>query len=211
MATHEMPKREDIVKTIGVDLAPAKKEEPVDEKRVGKVTSGKVVKKKASLGRRFLNAFFGEEVEDVRGYILQDILIPTIKETINEIICGGTGIILFGNAKGNRGNKKPGTYFSYNSIYDNKKQRPNDRRDSNRYSIDDIILESRGEAEEVLSNLLDLIQDYGAARVADLNDMVGVTGQFTDNYWGWTDLSGASVKRVREGYLLVLPKAVNLK
>ena len=72
----------------------------------------------------------------------------------------------------------------------------------------DLIFESRGEAEEVLTNLLDLIADYGVASVADLYDLVGITGPFTDNKYGWTDLRTASVSRTREGYIINLPKAV---
>ena len=76
-----------------------------------------------------------------------------------------------------------------------------------RLNFDDIILESRGEAEEVLSHLLELVENYGVASVADLYELVGITGSFTDNKYGWTNLSTASVSRVRDGYLLNLPNA----
>ena len=37
-----------------------------------------------------------------------------------------------------------------------------------------------------------------------------VTVNFTDNKYGWKDLSSASVSRVRDGYLLNLPRTVLL-
>jgi hypothetical protein len=46
--------------------------------------------------------------------------------------------------------------------------------------------------------------------VADLYDLVGVTGNYTDNKYGWTDIRSASVIRVRDGYMLKLPKALPL-
>ena len=75
-------------------------------------------------------------------------------------------------------------------------------RNRSRHNFDDIILDSRGEAEEVLSHLVDLVDDYGMASVADLYDLVGITSNFTDNKYGWTNLSSASVSRVRDGYLI---------
>ena len=75
-----------------------------------------------------------------------------------------------------------------------------------RHDFDEIILETRGEAEEVLSHLVDLTIDYQQATVADLYDLVGITSNFTDNKYGWTDLRSASVTRVRDGYLINLPR-----
>jgi len=36
--------------------------------------------------------------------------------------------------------------------------------------------------------------------------LVGLAATHTDNKWGWTDLSGAGVSRIRGGYLLDLPE-----
>ena len=75
---------------------------------------------------------------------------------------------------------------------------------------DDIVLDKRDEAEDVLSRMDELISTYGMASVADLYELVGVTGNYTDNKYGWTDIRSASAIRVRDGYLLKLPKALPL-
>ena len=46
--------------------------------------------------------------------------------------------------------------------------------------------------------------------MADLYDMVNITGDYTDTKWGWYDLRGAGVERIRSGYLLDLPRPVPL-
>ena len=75
-----------------------------------------------------------------------------------------------------------------------------------------LVIESRGEAEEVLCRLDEIIDVYGVARVADLHDLVGVTGNYTDNHYGWTNLRNADVVRVSGGgYRLKLPKALPIK
>jgi hypothetical protein len=135
------------------------------------------------------------------------------------MVQGGIEMLLFGEKKGSRTTRDRGrSYVSYNSYSNRDRDRRDDRRDRDRSSVararhnfDDIILETRGEAEEVLSCLADLTQDYGQASVADLYDLVGITGQFTDNKWGWTDISSASATRARNGgYVLNLPKPILL-
>lgn len=74
------------------------------------------------------------------------------------------------------------------------------------HDFSDIILASRADAEEVLDRLRDLVSQYDVATVNDLYDLVGLTGEFTDDKWGWTDLRTASVRVVRGGYLLNLPR-----
>lgn len=72
-----------------------------------------------------------------------------------------------------------------------------------------FIFESRGEAEEVLSRMNELIDTYGLVSVADAYDLCGTTSVYTDNKRGWTNLDGAEVIRIRGGYYkLCLPKAL---
>lgn len=192
--------------------------EPVEQERpkVKKVIKGKVVTKKKSIGRKFADTFIGEDVQDVKGYILQDVLVPAIKDTISDVVTGGIEMLLFGERRGRGGRSySTNSRTSYNSMYNRSTQssarRHTDRRGYSSHAVNDIILESRGEAEQVLGDMLDAIKDYGSVSVADLYDMVGETGVFTDNNWGWFDLGNASVRRVREGYLLVLPRVESLK
>lgn len=55
-----------------------------------------------------------------------------------------------------------------------------------------------------------MISVYGMVSVADLYDLIGVTGNYTDNKYGWTDIRSASVVRVRDGYIVKMPKAMPL-
>ena len=54
----------------------------------------------------------------------------------------------------------------------------------------------------------ELIETYGSATVADLYDLVGITCNYTDNKYGWTNLRNAEPIRVRDGYMLKMPKAL---
>jgi hypothetical protein len=76
------------------------------------------------------------------------------------------------------------------------------------YSYDDVTIDNRGEAEMLLREMKNTINRYGMVRVADLYDFVGITGDPTDNKYGWTDLRNVEVVRVRNGYKLDLPRAM---
>ena len=54
----------------------------------------------------------------------------------------------------------------------------------------------------------ELIDTYGIVSVADLFDLVGITGNYTDNKYGWKNISNAKAIRVWDGYILSLPKAI---
>lgn len=82
-----------------------------------------------------------------------------------------------------------------------------------RYDVlETIIFESREKAEVVLEELLELIRCYGYASVANLYDLVDLKNNvYTNNYYGWTCLDTVKVERVRDGYILNLPKPVPIK
>lgn len=73
-------------------------------------------------------------------------------------------------------------------------------------SLDEVIIPTRAEAEEVVDQLFDILSRDGVTTVADLYEIVGVNAERRDERWGWKDLRAASVRRIRTGYLLDLPK-----
>ena len=176
--------------------------------RVSKIATGTVTRKKETTASKFKKAFFGEDVVNVKDYVIFDVAIPAIKATLSDMIGNGVEVLLFGEARGKR-KKRDNDYASYYRRSDSSRGRDrDDRRSSSMNRFDDICLDSRGEAEEVLSSLTDLTYDYGQASVADLYDLVGISASFTDEKYGWYkgDLRGASVRRSRDGFMLELPK-----
>ena len=57
----------------------------------------------------------------------------------------------------------------------------------------------------------EIMEEYETVRVADLYDLVGITGNYTDNNYGWTNIKNAQVVRVRDGYKIKMPRAIPLK
>ena len=125
------------------------------------------------------------------------------KEPLNHTI----SILLYGESRDNN-RRSTADRVSYRSYYDNGYDRRSSIVRSSNYSYDDIILNSRGEAEDVLVRMDELMETYGLVRVADLYDLVGITGNYTDNKYGWTNIRNAEIVRVRDGYMIKMPRAV---
>ncbi len=180
------------------------------EKRVEKpVVTGKVVTKKQSKLRKFTDEFISEDAKNVKSYVFGEVLIPAIKKAISDIVTDGIDIILYGESR--RGGKRSSAdRVSYGNYYSRDSRSAREDRYATRggYSFDDIILTTRGEAEDVLARMDEIMDTYGLVRVTDLYDLVGMTGNWTDNKYGWTNIRNAEIVRVREGYWIKMPRAV---
>ena len=187
------------------------KEPPVEKKKIEKVVTG-TVKTRENKGRKLADVFISEDVSNVKSYVLMDVLVPAIKKAISDIVRDGIDMILYGESRGRRNNISS-SYVSYRdySRRDDDRDRFRDSRTRTGYSHDDIVLDTRGEAEEVLSRMDELIDTYGVVSVADLYDLIGKSCEYTDNKYGWTNIRNAEPIRVHDGYMLKLPKALPIK
>lgn len=181
-----------------------------ERKNVQRVTKGRVIRK-----RKTTNAF-ADSLNETLGYVMSDVIIPSIKETIVDTVVQGTERIAWGESRTKRSAQKRsgGSYISYNRYSSDSKagtqqrSKPIDisREKRARHDFDDIILKSRAEANDVIDSLFELISRYGSATVADLYDLVGIKANYTDDNWGWEDIRTATTRRIRQGFILDLPR-----
>lgn len=73
---------------------------------------------------------------------------------------------------------------------------------------DDVIFENRAEVESVLDKMSELLKQQGFVSRAEFYNMGGVGVVYEDHTYGWTNLDDAKVVRVRDGYILKLPRVV---
>lgn len=187
----------------------AEKEAAEKERKVNKVISGGAKTKKKSEVRKFADVFVPEDTAKVKNHILMDVLVPAIKNMISESIKTGIDMILYGDVDTRRKTNSPASKISYGKFYDSPVYRSNSVTTASRYTTydySDIILDSRGDAEAVLMGMDEIMSKYELVRVADMYDLVGITGSYTDNNYGWTDIRSARIERVREGYIIRMPK-----
>lgn len=185
--------------------------DPLPERKTEKVVTGNVKQRKKSGLEKAGSIFVPGDVDSVKNYILMDVLVPSIKRAISDIVCNGINMLL-GEPDRGRGKNNPGAKVSYRQYYQDRDDRPSYKqsRSQAQYNYDDIVFETRGDAEEVLYRMEELLDRFEVVSVADLFDMAGISCNYTDNKYGWTDLRNARVERVRDGYIINLPRATTL-
>lgn len=197
----------------------AKQAEPVTEKKkIEKVISGTAKTKKKSELQKAAGEFVSNDIYNIKNYIWTEVLIPSAKklisnmaEGIGDIIRDSVNMSLFGEVGVRR--KSAGERTPYRSFYGNDKTHTalnNTVRTRSVCDYEDIIVDSKGEAESILAHLDDLIVNYGMASVAELYQLAGIRNYpYTCNNYGWTDLRSATSQRLRDGgYLLKMPRAL---
>lgn len=187
-----------------------------------KVISGTAVVRKKSVGAKFREQFAGDDAQTVGQYLLFDVVLPASKNLIFDMLTEGAKRLLFGGSRpsgglfsgsgvGGRTNYKAysGSGVITQTSSPSVRELTPQQRAMNDFS--GVVLGSKEEAYRVLEVLTDLIEQYGVASVNDFNACVGLTSDFTQQKYGWTNLNTAGVRAVREGYLLEMPKAIVLE
>lgn len=192
------------------------------EKKVEKVVSGEVVRRKPSMGKRIRTAFGGGDGQSVKDYVMLELIVPAIKDTIADAVTGGIERMLFGDSyrPGNRRrggySSGPGNPYNYAAIsarnsvaggpFQNDPRQQLSRQARVQHQFDEVIFPTRRDAEAVLSQMFDLLGEFEVVTVSDFLELSGVSGNFTDHKFGWTDLRGVQAHRTRGGgFMLGLP------
>lgn len=197
------------------------KTEPVESREpVVKIVEGKVTTRKQPLWKRATRGIIADDAQSIGDFIVTDIVIPGIRTLIYNAVVGTSERALFGTSK-HRGSgigigRMVGSNVTslrtrYDQMSGGEPRRMMSRESRARHDFDDVVLETRTEAIDVIENMIARVERYRMVSVADLYDFLGVTGSFADQRWGWTDLSTADVRQVRGGFLLDLPSPEPLR
>ena len=186
-------------------------------KEVRELVKGPASFKKKSLGRKISENIFASDGMSVGDYILFDIVIPTVKAMICCTVESAINIMMFGERRGSRSSRddrKSRVYTSYNRCYDDRGKRESSETRYGSYRnniINEVIFKDSYDAQEVLRGMNELIDEFHVASVRDLCSMSRLPVDYTADKYGWYELGDdAYIERVREGYLLRLPKPVIL-
>lgn len=176
------------------------------------VTKGGVVSTKKPLSQKFAETFITEDTSDIKNYILMDVIIPGIKNTVLDIV----EMAFFGtvSGKGRQRSEKREDKRDYRSCYGGasraqRRERESDRRSRRDDKLDyrNIVLLNRDETEEVISQLHKRIRKYGSVSIAELFDLIDEPSNYNDNNWGWKDERDIGLRRVSRGYLIDVAEA----
>lgn len=195
---------------------------------VSPIVSGAVlVPKKKTVAAKLRETFIGEDVGNIKNYIIWEVVVPSIRNALLSTFHGCTDMLFGGGKKAGYGSYNPyvgyqNPYYQYaqprygyqNAVVPGAPttQAPPPAPPRNSRDVGKILFKTRADAELVAETLNGgILATYGCACVRDLYELVGgVELQATDNNWGWRDLSSMNIRAVPEGYLLELPAPIYL-
>ena len=187
----------------------------VAKKRFEPVISGDTKLQKKSGLRKLTETFIAEDVKTVRDYLWSDIAVPKIKQLAFDMVTNGVAKIL-----GVENRRNPDVNASNNPPYRRWSMERNERRNSeparnnyqqNAANYDDIIFDTRGDAELVLETMEEAVSTYGFVTILGMYDLAGCDCSampHTYDKYGWTNLKKASVERTQGGWYIRLPRPV---
>lgn len=184
-----------------------KAEQQEEKKEIHKVVKGNTISKKESMGKKFSETFFAESLRNVVKAIWFEGIVPAIKDTFVDSISNATNMMVYGEKrKPKSSNVGKASYASYYRGSSNAPERST-RRSGDRYAYNEIIFETRGDAQEVKDCLDDILDRYKMVSIADFYELAGQETSWSDEKYGWFDLEGMAITRDRDGYRIRLPKA----
>lgn len=204
----------------------AQKSVEEEKPKLGGTIQGGVSLKRKTPGQRFMDRFVKTDLHTVGTTLFDDVIVPAIMDMLYKAGHDALSMFIYGDTRGSRtgglrsigGIVRDYTSYSSNSI---SRSRDRDRvdiyrsEDSPRYN--NLVFEIRSDAENILFNMRDYINTYNDIQIVKLYELVeeqtGIKIQMSaqDAKFGWSDLTNATVRQVRGGYLLDLPNPIVLE
>lgn len=212
METSEFPSNSNKAKQAAAQPAPEKKIEQV-------VSPGEAVRRKKSLGKRFREFFItSEDPRSVAEYLWQEHIATGIRDLIFDTASAGLERKLYGDTyrggarrRGASGNGSPAnnmfnTLTNYGAFSSGPLGNPNQssggglsRQARRTLNFGEIVIPTKLAAENVLTQMFDVVDRFEEVTVADFIQMIGDTPDFMHEKYGWTDLRGSRVVRAKGG------------
>lgn len=200
-------------KILGVDEPDSVTSDSTNTKAV--ISATPVKRKKNFFGK------LSEDGKDVGSLLYEDTIKPGIQNLAYSIFDETVGV-LDGIAKrlifkddvdirGKRKKKNGGiAYIGYDEYWDDRHKANNKARINSSLDFDQLLYDTKSEAEKVLTKMQIVIEDFDKVSLADYYEFSNTTAPHTYVNYGWYNLESASVKRIRyngeEKFVLVLPK-----
>lgn len=188
--------------------------EEANSKKLESVVSGNVSMRKKTTLKKVADIFFQKDINDVKSYLIMDVLIPEIRDALYNLVMNGLDMMLY-DGKRTRKSSSNTMRVNYSAKYNNQTSIPESSNSSPRtksgLNFDDVVFDDRMDANEVLNQMLNIIEQYDSVSVADFCELAGIPGEYTDRKYGWTSLGAAEVKPISGGgYILKLPRVILL-
>ena len=208
-----------------------------DIKKRDAIVKGK--ERKPGLFSRANVLFFGDDgLRGVTDHLVRDIFIQSIQTTISDVATNTINTIsyvattsikraIFGESYDDRSRNSNDYWHGSRRYVDNRMSSSRGRgyvdysrqsekalhhKSENLSNVVRVIeFDSANDANDVLSYMIDSVEQYGLVTVADFYELSDVASKFTDHQFGWTNLDGVRVVPIRGGgFYISFPPVVTV-
>lgn len=186
-------------------------EEKVLEAEIVDKAQGQKVKKSPLV--RFKETFFVSSKEEIKRFLIEEVVKPGVRDIISDVINRGTDMALYGDGGRRRsgGRSWNGSTRSYSEYYERRNGSQKTIKTSSGYNCDPIKFDNQFEANDVLDWCAMTLDEYEVLSVYQFYDRCGVTVDHTDHNWGWNSLEGFRTVKDRGGWCIYPPKPSRIK
>jgi hypothetical protein len=193
---------------------PNKQDPPTTEEKreIIPVVQGELTKRPAT--RRFFDFVFAESPKDISKRIGREVVVPKIKAGIEEAIGSFVHGMFWGQGSAPISSMVKGTvlrggtnlYHASGNTAPSGLQQAQAQTQGSTGNYEDVVCGTLQAAETLLANLFDTFNRYNVVSVGDLYEMARIPTQISHNAYGWRSLDGARISKVRDGYVVELPR-----
>lgn len=189
---------------------------PEQERERHSVVKSTVTTKKKSAVRKFTERFIQKDLKDIMREVVTDVIEPAFKDLIYNTITNSISMALYDRPDGfgPGGRRRESERTPYRSYFDDRSRREPHRPEPVRnfgFEYDDIVFTNRGDADTVLFEMERYLDKYKIVSLFEYFDYAGQDAPYTYQNWGWTSLRNARVSSVRDGYIIELPRVMQIK
>lgn len=176
----------DIKGTPSVPVFPANSDRSKVEKSTESKVIAKATEKKNRTVYKALSDFVVSDIPEVWEHLVIDVVIPTAKSMLTDMVTQGIQSLLYGNSAP----KTRGSYVTYGSRSTSSYTRassPVTSRSQTR-SVDrirDLEFESAQDLRDMLAFIAEVFDDREVLTVAELKEAAGLKVSYVDDRWGW--------------------------
>ena len=170
------------------------------------VSGATSIKKKGPLDK-VAKALFASDIESIKKCAIEQVVIPTIKRTIDSLVSNGISILLWG-ATANQA-KNSSTRVSYGSYWNNGQPQfsqpvPQRRAGFDAFDFDSVEFDFKNDADAVLFRMDEIIANYNFVTVGNFYDLAHVScSNFQVENYGWKDIRSAYVAPTYNGKFVI--------
>lgn len=201
-----------VIDDYGSNSAKSKSEE---SKEIQSAISQPATPRKKSGVSKAIGRIISYDRDDVGGYVVNDVIVPTIKKTILEVV----RMIVMGGSYDDYYDRGRSRYFDdrrrdnhvpYRDFYN----RSGSRREPSRSTLDydPLYYRSWDDADIVLDRMRERLSERRFVTLDDYYRISGVREGIPYTYcdYGWTDLRNAYVESTHGEYTIRLPRVLPL-